>query len=109
MSLPDVVTRAEWTAARKALLEREKAMTKQRDQLSADRRRLPMVEIEKAYTFEGPQGTVGLIDLFEGRRQLIMQHFMFAPEWEDGCPSCTAGSDELSDGLFEHLAARDTS
>ena len=68
-----------------------------------------MVEIEKDYTFDGPDGTVRLLDLFEGRRQLIIYHFMFDPEWEDGCPSCTAGTDELSPGFFDHLHIRDTS
>jgi predicted dithiol-disulfide oxidoreductase (DUF899 family) len=109
MSLPEVVSREEWLAARRALLAKEKELTRARDRLSADRRRLPMVEITKAYEFEGPEGRVGLLDLFAGRRQLIVRHFMFDPEWEDGCPSCTAGADELSDGLFAHLEARDTS
>jgi predicted dithiol-disulfide oxidoreductase (DUF899 family) len=67
-----------------------------------------MVEIDKEYTFDGPNGRVGLIDLFEGRPQLIIYHFMFDPEWEDGCPSCTAGTDELSTGFLEHLHVRDT-
>ena len=107
MSLAEIVSRDEWTAARKALLEREKELTRARDALSADRRRLPMVEIEKDYRFAGPAGEVGLADLFDGRRQLIVGHFMFDPEWEDGCPSCTAGADEMSDGLREHLAIRD--
>ena len=83
-------------------------MTRARDELSAERRRLPMVEITKDYRFEGPQGEVGLLDLFEGRLQLIVGHFMFHPEWEDGCPSCSAGADEVADGLREHLAVRDT-
>ena len=83
-------------------------MTRARDELSAERRRLPMVEITKDYRFEGPQGEVGLLDLFEGRLQLIVGHFMFHPEWEDGCPSCSAGADEVADGLREHLAIRDT-
>jgi predicted dithiol-disulfide oxidoreductase (DUF899 family) len=68
-----------------------------------------MVEIDKPYTFQGPEGTVSLLDLFEGRRQLMVGHFMFNPEWEDGCPSCSAGAAEFSDGLLEHLHARDTS
>ena len=70
---------------------------------------LPMVEIEKHYVFEGPEGEATLLDLFEGRRQLILIHFMFDPEWEDGCPSCTAGADEMAPGLLEHLHARETS
>jgi predicted dithiol-disulfide oxidoreductase (DUF899 family) len=108
MSLPEIVTREEWLAARKALLAEEKALTRRRDALCAQRRRLPMVEVTKDYVFTGPGGEVRLVDLFEGRRQLIVGHFMFDPTWEDGCPSCTAGADEVSDGLLEHLHARDT-
>jgi len=108
MSLPNIVSRDEWLAARTALLEQEKQLTRQRDVLSAERRRLPMVEITKDYRFTGPQGEVGLLDLFEGRQQLIIYHFMFHPEWEDGCPSCSAGADEVSDGFLEHLHTRDT-
>jgi predicted dithiol-disulfide oxidoreductase (DUF899 family) len=109
MSLPKVVSRAEWLDARKALLEQEKELTRRRDALSAERRRLPMVEIDKPYTFTGPDGEKSLLDLFEGRLQLILVHFMFAPEWENGCPSCTAGTDEMSPGLMKHVAIRDTS
>ena len=108
MSLPDIVTQEEWLAARKELLAREKELTRVRDELNADRRRLPMVEITKPYEFEGPQGKVGLADLFEGRRQLIVGHFMFDPRWEDGCPSCSAGADELAPGQLAHLHIRDT-
>ena len=108
MTLPDVVDRDTWRAARVALLAEEKAMTKARDALSTKRRMLPMVRIEKDYRFEGPSGEVGLPDLFEGRTQLIIQHFMFDPSWDDGCSSCTAGTDELSQGLLEHLRVRDT-
>ena len=108
MSLPEIVTRDEWLAARTALLEQEKELTRRRDALSAERRRLPMVEVTEDYRFTGPQGEVGLADLFEGRRQLIIYHFMFDPEWEDGCPSCTAGTDEISPGFLEHLHTRDT-
>jgi predicted dithiol-disulfide oxidoreductase (DUF899 family) len=68
-----------------------------------------MVEVTEDYRFTGPQGEVGLADLFEGRRQLIVYHFMFAPDWEEGCPSCTAGTDEISPGFLEHLRVRDTS
>jgi predicted dithiol-disulfide oxidoreductase (DUF899 family) len=107
-SLPHVVSRDEWLVARKELLAKEKELTRRRDALNAERRRLPMVRIEKDYVFEGPDGKVGLLDLFEGRRQLIVGHFMFDPRWEDGCPSCSAGADEVSTGLLEHLAARDT-
>jgi predicted dithiol-disulfide oxidoreductase (DUF899 family) len=108
MALPTIASREEWLAARKALLAKEKELTRLHDQLNADRRRLPMVAIDKDYTLEGPQGSVGLIDLFEGRSQLVIQHFMFDPSWEDGCSSCTAEADEMSDGLRMHLHARDT-
>jgi predicted dithiol-disulfide oxidoreductase (DUF899 family) len=108
MSLPEVVSHEEWRAARKALLVREKEMTRARDALNADRRRLPMVRVEKDYEFEGPGGKVSLLDMFEGRRQLFVRHFMFDPSWEDGCPSCTAACEEMSDGLLDHLHTRDT-
>lgn len=109
MSLPQIVSRDEWLDARKALLAREKEMTRARDALSTDRRRLPMVRIDKEYVFDGPDGPATLLDMFDGRRQLMVGHFMFNPEWEDGCPSCTAGVDELADGLVRHLSTRDTS
>jgi len=108
MTLPQIADRDEWLAARTALLEEEKSLTRRRDALNAERRRLPMVEITKDYVFTGPQGEVRLLDLFEGRRQLIIGHFMFDPSWEDGCPSCSAGCDEISDGLLTHLHSRDT-
>src|SRR5439155_6196250 len=108
MSLPRVTTREKWLEARKKLLVAEKRMTKARDRLNTRRRKLPMVKIEKDYKFEGPNGTVSLHEMFEGRSQLIVQHFMFDPDWDDGCPSCTAAADENSPGLREHLATRDT-
>ena len=108
MSLPKVVSQDEWLAARKELLDEEKAMTRARDALNVKRRELPMVEVDKDYVFDGPNGKASLLDLFDGSRQLIVQHFMFDPSWDDGCPSCTAGSDEISDGLIAHLRARDT-
>jgi predicted dithiol-disulfide oxidoreductase (DUF899 family) len=108
MSLPDIATRDEWLAARTALLAREKELTRARDALNAERRRLPMVEITKDYAFEGAHGRVSLLDLFEGRRQLIVKHFMFGPDWEAGCPSCTAGTDEIAPGLLAHLHSRET-
>lgn len=108
MALPQITTRDEWLAARTALLEKEKALTRARDELNVERRRLPMVEITTDYTFTGADGEVGLVDLFEGRRQLIVYHFMFHPEWEAGCPSCTAGAVETSQGLLDHLHDRDT-
>ena len=108
MALPQIVTSKQWIAARRELLGREKELTRQQDALNADRRRLPMVRIEKDYRFQGASGEVGLAELFGGCRQLIVQHFMFDPSWEKGCSSCTAASDELSSGLLEHLHARDT-
>jgi predicted dithiol-disulfide oxidoreductase (DUF899 family) len=108
MSLPQVVSRDEWLAARKRLLAKEKQLTRQRDALNVERRMLPMVEIEKEYVFAGPDGDVGLRELFAGHSQLIVGHFMFDPAWDDGCPSCSAGADELSPGLLDHLHARDT-
>ncbi|MEY2398178.1 MAG: hypothetical protein QOJ00_1352 [Actinomycetota bacterium] len=109
MSLPRIATRDEWNSARKALLDKEKEFTRQRDALNAERRELPMVEVDKDYVFDGPQGDVRLVDMFDGRRQLLVYHFMFHPEWDEGCPSCTAGTDELNAGLIEHLNTRDTS
>jgi predicted dithiol-disulfide oxidoreductase (DUF899 family) len=109
VSLPKIASRDEWLAQRTKLLAKEKDLTRRRDALNTERRNLPMVEIDKDYAFEGPNGTVRLIDLFDGRPQLIIYHFMFHPEWEDGCPSCTAGTNELSPGFFEHLHTRDTS
>jgi predicted dithiol-disulfide oxidoreductase (DUF899 family) len=109
MTLPKIVSQDEWVSARRAFLLEEKEATKARDRLNTERRQLPMVEVTKGYEFEGPDGTVRLLDLFAGRKQLVIYHFMFHPDWEDGCPSCTAGTDELSPGFFEHLHTRDTS
>jgi predicted dithiol-disulfide oxidoreductase (DUF899 family) len=108
MSLPKIASRDEWLAARKDLLAKEKDLTRVRDALNVERRNLPMVEIDTEYAFDGPKGKASLIDLFEGRPQLIIYHFMFHPEWEEGCPSCTAGTNELSPGFLEHLHTRDT-
>jgi predicted dithiol-disulfide oxidoreductase (DUF899 family) len=108
MSLPEIASREEWLAARRELLLREKELTRLNDALNADRRRLPMVRIDKAYTFTGPGGEADLLDMFEGRTQLVVQHFMFDPSWEDGCSSCTAAVDEISAGVLDHLHARET-
>jgi predicted dithiol-disulfide oxidoreductase (DUF899 family) len=108
MILPRVVPRDEWLIARKSLLADEKALTRARDALNAKRRKLPMVEIDKDYVFEGRNGAATLLDLFDGRRQLIVQHFMFDPSWDEGCASCSFAADEISNGRLEHLHARDT-
>ena len=109
MTLPKIVSQQEWETARTQLLAEEKELTRRRDALNVERREMPMVEVTKDYRFEGPQGEVTLLDLFEGRDQLIVVHFMFDPRWEDGCPSCTAGADEMSPGLIRHLNVRNTS
>jgi predicted dithiol-disulfide oxidoreductase (DUF899 family) len=108
MSLPRIATRDEWLAARTELLKEEKDLTQRRDEINTKRRELTMVPIEQDYVFDGPDGEARLIDLFEGRRQLIIYHFMFHPEWDEGCSSCTAGTDEISPGFLEHLRTRDT-
>ena len=105
-NLPDVVTSDEWLAARKLLLAKEKELTHARDQVNAERRRLPMVRIDKPYAFDGPDGTVGLADLFDDRTQLVMHHFMFDPEWDNACSSCSSAADGIS-GLRQ-LHARNT-
>lgn len=104
---PPIASRAVWLEQRKQLLEQEKELTRQYDRVNAQRRRLPMVKIEKPYEFDGPEGRVRLIDLFDGRRQLIVYHFMFDPAWERGCPGCTGLVDAL--GNLKMLAERDTS
>jgi predicted dithiol-disulfide oxidoreductase (DUF899 family) len=108
MDLPKIASPDSWRAARIELLTEEKEMTRARDALNTRRRELPMIKIDKEYVFEGPDGKASLLDLFAGRRQLIVRHFMFNPSWDEGCPSCTAGVDEISDGLLEHLHTRDT-
>ncbi len=101
-----VVSRDRWIAARKALLAREKELTHLRDQVARERRTLPWVRIEKSYVFDTTEGQRTLAELFEGRRQLLVQHFMFGPGWEQGCPSCSFMADH-SDGMNVHLAHRD--
>jgi len=103
---PKIVSQEEWLAARKAHLAHEKEVTRQLDRLRAERRRLPMVRIDKPYVFAGPQGKVSLADMFEGRRQLVVYHFMFDPKWDKGCPSCTKFVDTLGD--LSMLEQRDT-
>jgi predicted dithiol-disulfide oxidoreductase (DUF899 family) len=106
MNQPEIVSEAEWLVARKDLLRREKEFTRQRDALSAARRTLPMVKIEKEYVFEGPAGKQTLADLFEGRSQLIVYHFMLGPGWVEGCKSCSYLADHF-DGANWHLPHRD--
>jgi predicted dithiol-disulfide oxidoreductase (DUF899 family) len=101
-----VVSREEWLAARTALLAKEKELTRQRDELSRQRRDLPWVKVEKTYSFEGPRGRESLADLFEGRSQLVLYHFMFAPEWEAGCKHCSFWADNF-DRVIAHLNQRD--
>jgi predicted dithiol-disulfide oxidoreductase (DUF899 family) len=110
METPPVVSADEWDAARKELLVKEKQVTRARDALAAERRRMPWQKIEKDYEFDGPDGKVRLIDLFEGRRQLIIYRFFFDPDVtghpDAGCPGCSFGADQVAD--LRHLNARDT-
>ncbi|GIN72967.1 hypothetical protein J14TS2_34420 [Bacillus sp. J14TS2] len=106
LQLPNVVSEDEWLIARKELLAKEKEFTRARDELNAERRRLPMVEINKDYVFDGPEGKTSLLDLFKGQPQLIVQHFMFDPDWEAGCPACSLATDNI--GHLAHLYARNT-
>lgn len=112
-SLPGIVSENEWRAARLALLAREKELTRARDALAAERRRLPMVRVEKEYVFAAPEGNVNLRDLFAGRRQLLLYHFMFAPGvhgWPAaGCPGCSMFVDNIGQFTPTHLQARDIS
>lgn len=107
MNHPKVVSRAEWLAARKELLAKEKELTHQRDAVSQERSNLPMVKVDKDYIFEGPDGPVHLRDLFGRHDQLIIYHFMFDPDWEQGCKSCSHFMDN-SQGAIVHLGARNT-
>ena len=106
MTDPRVVTRNEWLAARKRLLAMEKEFTRQRDELNAERRSLPMTEVAKPYVLAGRDGPASLLDLFEGRGQLLVYHFMFDPDWDEGCQSCSFLADNI--GHLAHLHARDT-
>jgi predicted dithiol-disulfide oxidoreductase (DUF899 family) len=107
MNLPPVVSATEWQAARDALLAKEKEATRARDALAAERRRLPVVRIDKDYAFDGPDGKTQLLDLFERRRQLLLYHFMFGPNQDAGCDGCSMFVDQI--GHLAHLHARDTS
>ena len=108
MALPQVVSRQEWLKARRDFLVREKEHTRVQDALNADRRRLPMVRIDKNYVFEGPGGAATLADLFAGRRQLVVRHVMFGPDWDAPCPGCSADIRQMTRSLFDDLAAHQT-
>jgi predicted dithiol-disulfide oxidoreductase (DUF899 family) len=107
MELPQVVSRAEWIASRKLLLAKEKEATRARDALNAERRKLPMVQVDKEYALEGPTGKISLPDLFAGRSQLIVCHIMFHTDSGEACPGCSHSVDNIP--LLAHLHARDTS
>jgi predicted dithiol-disulfide oxidoreductase (DUF899 family) len=107
MDVTHLVSRDEWLEQRKALLIKEKEFTRARDQLSRQRRALPMVRIDKDYRFDTERGEESLADLFKGKSQLIVVHFMFGADWQEGCPSCSFWADHYS-GIDVHLAARDT-
>jgi predicted dithiol-disulfide oxidoreductase (DUF899 family) len=108
MALPEVVTREQWREERRDLLAREKELTRERDRLNADRRRLPMVRVEKDYVFEGPEGVVRLQDLFDGKKQLVVQHVMFGPGWDEVCRGCAGSIDVQSEAMLNQLRARGT-
>ncbi len=107
MTTPRIVSHEEWLKAAKAHLAKEKEFTRQRDELAHARRELPWEKVEKHYVFDAPDGKVTLADLFGGKGQLIVQHFMFGPDWNEGCPSCSFWTDNFN-GIEPHLAARDT-
>lgn len=108
MALPEIVSREDWLEARLRLLALEKEQTARNTGLNAERRRLPMVWIDKKYAFEGHEGQVTLAELFGDRSQLIVQHVMFQPDWEAACPGCTASIDVISERLLAQLHSRDT-
>jgi predicted dithiol-disulfide oxidoreductase (DUF899 family) len=108
MALPEVVSREQWLAARLRLLEQEKELTRARDALNAERRRLPMVKIEKDYVFDGPNGRVSLAGLFGDRMQLVIWHIMFGPDWDAACPTCTNFMNELSPAVLARLGDSQT-
>jgi predicted dithiol-disulfide oxidoreductase (DUF899 family) len=108
MATHNIVSREDWLVARKALLAKEKALTKARDALNRERRELPWVKVEKAYVFEGPDGKETLSDLFAGRSQLVVDHFMLGPGWNEGCVGCSFGADHV-DGSLVHLEHHDVS
>jgi predicted dithiol-disulfide oxidoreductase (DUF899 family) len=108
MNKPRIVSREEWLEERRAHLANEKRLTRQQEELREERRRLPWVKIDKPYVFHGPDGHESLADLFGGRRQLIVNHFMFGPGWQEGCVGCSFGADHV-DAALPHLLQRDVS
>lgn len=106
MNHPAIVSRDEWLAARRQHLSKEKELTRLQDELTADRQRLPCVRVEKNYVFDGLDGKESLADLFRGRSQLIVQHFMFGPDWQEGCVGCSFGADHV-DGALLHIEHHD--
>ncbi len=107
MTTPRIVSHEDWLKAARAHLVREKEFTRRRDELARERRELPWEKVAKSYVFEAPEGKVTLPDLFAGKSQLIVQHFMFGPDWNEGCPSCSFWTDNFN-GVDVHLAHRDT-
>jgi predicted dithiol-disulfide oxidoreductase (DUF899 family) len=107
MTAHRIVSQAEWLQASKAQLAKEKEFTRLREELARARRAMPWVKVEKDYVFDAPEGKVTLPDLFDGKGQLIVQHFMFGPDWNEGCPSCSFWTDTFN-GIDLHLAHRDT-
>jgi predicted dithiol-disulfide oxidoreductase (DUF899 family) len=107
MTIRKVVADDEWRAARQALLAKEKRFTRLRDELTAERQAMPWRKVQKDYEFEGEDGTLSLVDLFADKKQLLVYHFMFGPDWEEGCPSCSFWADNYN-GIDVHLAHRDT-
>lgn len=105
---PKVVSHAEWEAARREFLRKEKELTRMRDQIAGERRQLLWEKVEKQYVFDAPGGQRTLADLFAGKSQPIVYHFMFGPDWKEGCPSCSFNVDH-ADGVLPHLAQRDVS
>src|SRR5215204_1033510 len=108
MNNPKIVSEEQWVESRKALLAKEKNLTRLHDELARERRQLPWVRVEKNYSFDAPHGKVSLAELFGPHSQLFVYHFMFGPDWKEGCPSCSYVCDHLN-GAVPHLAARDVS
>jgi predicted dithiol-disulfide oxidoreductase (DUF899 family) len=105
---PNIVTQEAWLAARRQLLAAEKELTRMHDRINAQRRALPWVRLDKTYVFDAPEGKVTLADLFDGRSQLVVKHFMFGPDWDEGCVGCSFGADHVA-GALVHLEHHDVS